>query len=576
LKKGYKYHKMKDLDEIKIKLRNLYAKKEISDDHLPIRVLQKDKQAIFLFRDQNQSNKLIAAISKNGIDFNIVDKQYSLPVNPRNFRQSCIVENYTYKSQKVMYYGDRSVNLAYLSQKGDWKVKKQSLIINSHPLMVGGAFERPEGILVLYYDKLIKQGIAYYSVYLALFSKERPDYLLWRTKKPIWEHKKTWLNQSIDPLGVILLDNKLINYWWVNQKIIYGLVLSGFQYNPDLLYQSRLQKHAVNPVISPIQENDWEAFNTFNPAALYAGEKVHILYRAQGFDYVSSVGYAVSKNGIDIDQRLDHPIYSPTGNFEVNKQGGVNPEFISAGGFGGCEDPRITKLGNRVYMTYVAFDGWSPPRLALTSILLKNFLNQRWLWSKPVLISPPGIIDKSGCLFPEKIQGKYVFLHRVFPNILIDFVDDLNFDGKTKWLKGEYEIKIRPDKWDSRKIGAGAPPIKTKEGWLLIYYGVNDLNDSQYQVGAMLLDLKNPTKVLYRTNEPILKPTTEYENNGFKPGIVYPCGAVVIKGELFVYYGGADSVVCVASADLDTFLKEIKTDQPICLHPLEIRELSYG
>jgi predicted GH43/DUF377 family glycosyl hydrolase len=102
-------------------------------------------------------------------------------------------------------------------------------------------------------------------------------------------------------------------------------------------------------------------------------------------------------------------------------------------------------------------------RLALTSILLDDFLNKRWNWSKPVLISKPGIIDKSGCLLPEKIKGKYVFFHRVFPNILIDYVDDLSF-GENRYLKGQYQIKVRPNMWDSRKIGAGAPPIKTKDG----------------------------------------------------------------------------------------------------------------
>src|SRR3989344_4142367 len=227
-------------------------------------------------------------------------------------------------------------------------------------------------------------------------------------------------------------------------------------------------------------------------------------------------------------------------------------------------------------MTYVAFDGWSPPRLALTSIHVEDFLRQRWHWSKPVLVSPPGIVDKSGCLLPEKINGNYVFFHRVFPNILIDYLDDLNFDGKTKFLKGQYQIKIRPDKWDSRKIGAGAPPIKTKYGWLLIYYGVDNSADSKYLVGAMLLDLKDPTQVLYRCDDPIMRPEEDYENNGFKPGIIYPCGAAIIGENLMIHYGGADSYVCVAYAHLNTFLRELMTSQPIHLKSLEIREFSYG
>jgi len=208
-------------------------------------------------------------------------------------------------------------------------------------------------------------------------------------------------------------------------------------------------------------------------------------------------------------------------------------------------------------LTYVAFDGINPPRIALTSISAYDFLNRRWLWERPVLISPPGIVDKSAVIFPEKINGKYVIMHRIYPDILIDFVDNLNFDG-TFWLKGEYKISPRPDKWDSRKIGAGAPPLKTKYGWLLIYQSVGEQDPGRYKIGAMLLDLLDPTKVLYRSQSPILEPEETYENDGFKSGVIYPCGAVIIDDTLYVYYGGADSYVCVATAKLEDFLTELR------------------
>ena len=103
---------------------------------------------------------------------------------------------------------------------------------------------------------------------------------------------------------------------------------------------------------------------------------MHILYRAQGYDYLSTVGYAVSLDGVTIDHRPDFPIYRPSANFETNKTGTVNYQLMSAGGYGGCEDPRITLIDDRVYMVYVAFDGWSNLRLALTSIDAYDFLNQ--------------------------------------------------------------------------------------------------------------------------------------------------------------------------------------------------------
>ncbi|MBI2288040.1 MAG: hypothetical protein HYU83_03525, partial [Chloroflexi bacterium] len=225
--------------------------------------------------------------------------------------------------------------------------------------------------------------------------------------------------------------------------------------------------------------------------------------------------------------------------------------------WGGCEDPRLTRIDDRVFMTYVAFDGYSPPRVALTSIHIDDFLARNWQWKKPVLISPPGCVDKNACLLPEKIKSKYVIFHRIFPDILIDFVDDLDFDGTTRWLKGEFKIRPRAAYWDSRKLGAGAPPIKTKAGWLLIYQAIGESDPSRYKIGAMLLDLEDPAKVLARLEEPILEPQASYENEGWKTGVIYPCGAVVIKDRLLVYYGGADKVTCVASVKLDELLDRL-------------------
>src|SRR6185437_14598707 len=128
-------------------------------------------------------------------------------------------------------------------------------------------------------------------------------------------------------------------------------------------------------------------------------------------------------DGLHIDERLAEPAYVPREDFEMKKVPNGNS---------GCEDPRLTRIGDRVYMLYTAFSGGGPPRVALASIALADFLARRWNWTEPVLISPPGMDDKDAALFPRKIKGKYVFLHRLGSDIWIDFVDDLNFDGKTK------------------------------------------------------------------------------------------------------------------------------------------------
>jgi beta-1,2-mannobiose phosphorylase / 1,2-beta-oligomannan phosphorylase len=329
--------------------------------------------------------------------------------------------------------------------------------------------------------------------------------------------------------------------------------------------QLSLERFKGNPILKSDMKHQWETKAVFNPAAIYDGGRVHILYRAIGESDVSVLGYASSSDGVHFDERLDKPVYMPREPFE-----GVNTShscvfkptslYVSGGGgMGGCEDPRLTRIGERVYMTYVAYDGHSHPRVALSSIQIDAFLDKQWNWQKPVLISPPHIVDKNACILPEKIDGKYVIFHRVFPNILIDFVDNLDFDGKTRWLQGQFKIPTRAlsSDWDNLKVGCGPPPIKTKEGWLLIYHAVSSFDESRYKIGAMLLDLKDPTKVLARTRVPILEPTTAYENEGWKSGVVYPCGAVIIDDRLFVYYGGADTVVCVASVKLEPFLEQL-------------------
>jgi len=326
-----------------------------------------------------------------------------------------------------------------------------------------------------------------------------------------------------------------------------------------------LERAKENPILRPNPANWWEAKSVFNPAALYEDGKVHILYRTISDTDVSYLGYASSIDGVHIDERLNKPAYVPREPFEGMQPAyspgtGTSGLYVSGGGgMGGCEDPRITRIDDRIYMTYVAYDGRNPPRVALTSIDYNDFLKRKWNWKKPVLISPPHIVDKNACILPEKINGKYVIFHRVFPNILIDFVDDLDFDGKTRWLTGQYEIPVRAlsSQWDSRKVGCGPPPLKTKDGWLLIYHAVGCRGDYYYKMGAMLLDLKDPTKVLARSRNPILEPVASYENEGWKGGVAYPCGAAIIKDRLFVYYGGADTVVCVASVKVNGFLAEL-------------------
>ncbi len=330
-----------------------------------------------------------------------------------------------------------------------------------------------------------------------------------------------------------------------------------------------LERHENNPIISPNADNHWESKYTFNPAATYNNGKVHLIYRAIGKDDVSVLGYASSADGINIDERLLHPVFFK-GQDSLRKKSIIQIPYSSGGGWnGGCEDPRLTVIDETVYLLYTAFDGWGSLRMAMATISLDDFLNKRFNWSQSVYISKPGEVHKNWVIFPEKINGKFALLHSVSPKILIEYVDSLDELGRDKYVKSFYGSRDASDdkeapQWDSWVRGAGPPPIKTKHGWLLLYHAMSDKDPNRYKLGAMILDVKDPSKVLYRSNKPILEPDEWYENEGFKWGVVYSCGAVVVDGQLFVYYGGADTVVCVARADLDKFLEQlISNSEPV-------------
>jgi len=180
-------------------------------------------------------------------------------------------------------------------------------------------------------------------------------------------------------------------------------------------------------------------------------------------------------------------------------------------------------------------------------------------------LTDPTLDDRDVVLFPEKINGKYIMMHRPlewvgdkygtrFPAIWISLADDLLGFRKSKLLaKAKYD-------WESGKIGINTPPIKTSHGWLTIYHAVG--SDKYYRLGALLLDLNDPTRVLHRTTGWIMQPERDYEIEGYYRGCVFPCGKVLIEGTLFVYYGAADKYVAVATCPLDELIEYLISCPP--------------
>lgn len=286
-----------------------------------------------------------------------------------------------------------------------------------------------------------------------------------------------------------------------------------------------------NPILKPTA-NWWEIQATFNPGAIIFQGKVVLLYRAIGGDGLSRFGLAKSVDGFTFE-RFEDPIFEA----ELTNQ----YERL------GVEDPRIVQIEDTYYITYTAASVYEA--ITYRQQKFAPSLNHPAPWRvRPSLITTKdfqtferkGIIldvdTKDVTLFPEKINGRFALLHRIYPHMYLTFSTDLK-----NWQDEQILVDPKEGFWDSERVGAGAPPIKTEKGWLLFYHGVD--KQHIYRLGVLLLDLNDPTKVLYQGPEPILEPVETYEKEGLTPNVVFTCGAVELNDQYYVYYGGADKVI---------------------------------
>lgn len=289
----------------------------------------------------------------------------------------------------------------------------------------------------------------------------------------------------------------------------------------------KLTRLIHEPVLKSVEEHEWENAAVFNAAVVYHKGLYHMIYRATNLGgseefgkYINSLGYAVSKDLLSW-QRKDRPILTNSVPQEER----------------GPEDPRIVRIDNLFYMTYVGFRGRVPDdyRICLaTSLDLVH-------WDrKGILLDEP---NKNASLFPEKINGKYCMLHRRRPDIWICYSDDL-----ITWTHHEKIMSPEPDSWNQTRIGIAGPPVKITNGWFLIFHGVDELN--HYRLGTVLLDYENPGKVLARQFEPVIEPELEWEINGYVPNVIFSCATLLQGNRIYCLYGGADTVIGVAYIDL--------------------------
>lgn len=342
-----------------------------------------------------------------------------------------------------------------------------------------------------------------------------------------------------------------------------------------------IKKYENNPVIKPSDVKPslggYQVVGAFNPGAIRYGEEILLLLRVaekcepkkgyvrtpiykfennrsmpaimefneddpdvrlrdtrgvayKGKDYLSTISHirlARSKDGINFSVE-EKPFIYPTN--ETEKYG--------------CEDARVSFIEGKYYVnfTVVSEDSWSTA-LAQTEDFQK-------IDRKGIIFHPE---NKDVAIFPERVNGKYIALHR--PN-------NSGFGRASIWYSespdllhwGNHKCIVRPRdmKWESMKIGGGAPPIKTPQGWLIIYHGKGD--NSSYSLFCLLLDLNDPSKIVRRADKPLLTPTEPFETEGFFGNVVFSNGVIEKDGQVYIYYGAADETVGLAITDIDSLL----------------------
>jgi predicted GH43/DUF377 family glycosyl hydrolase len=318
----------------------------------------------------------------------------------------------------------------------------------------------------------------------------------------------------------------------------------------------------------------FENESVLNPAVIKEGETIHMFYRAVHISNQSSIGYCKFDTPLTVKERWDKPLLSPEFDYEKH----------------GMEDPRIVKIDEVYYLTYIAFDGDNALGALITSTDLVDFkklgiivpkitytdfdlltrnniqLNKKYL----AYNSGANILaDKDLVFFPRRINGKLTFLHRIKPDIQITAVSELleldNDFWKNYFAQLEDHIFLRAKyKHEAEYVGSGCPPVETKQGWLIIYHGVKTTQKGyEYSGCAALMDIDDPRREIARLPYPLFKPELDYELAGDVDDVCFPTGTVLENDTLYIYYGAADELIACASVSLSGLIEELLKNKTI-------------
>ena len=307
-----------------------------------------------------------------------------------------------------------------------------------------------------------------------------------------------------------------------------------------------VQRYKKNPIIT-LDDIPFRCNSVFNTGATKLGDEYILMLRVEDQIGHSFLALARSKDGFDF--KIDpKPAMVPS-----------NEEPFRTYEKYGLEDPRITKIGDTYYIMYTAYSSHAP---LLGLAKTRDFET----FERIGIVSLPE--NKDGALFPAKINGRYVRLDRPVPggssraaNIWISFSPDLIHWGDAQCLMQGIE-----NSWDSQRIGAGAPPFETSQGWLEIYHGVKETVCGRiYRLGVVLLDREDPRKIIGRARIPILSPREPYERTGDVPNVIFCCGVIPNekKDEVLIYYGASDTCICAGIASISELIDMALNVTPI-------------
>lgn len=409
-----------------------------------------------------------------------------------------------------------------------------------------------------YVQNYLGGGEKAFGIEAVLLDIHDPRVIVGRTRGPILVPEELYeryglIKNIVFPSGALLEENGRLDIYYGAAD---SVCASASLYLPDLLdamiperCEAFAKRAKDNPLISPVPAHAWEEKATFNAGAIDIDGTPYLLYRAMSGDNTSVLGYArMSKDGLHVEERLSEPVYVPRADFE-QKLGNRN-------GNSGCEDPRISRINDTLYVGYTAYDGVHAPRAALTSISVADFLAKRFeRFAMPQLVTPDAVDDKDMFVLPEKVGDNYCIFHRMGSQICVDLRTSLDF-SKSRVNRCIELLGPRRGMWDDLKVGSSGVPILTEKGWLFIYHGVSSARKT-YRLGAALLNKDDPTRVLARTVGPVLEPVKQDELEGQVPRVVFSCGMVAHGDSLIIYYGAADSVISTAIYSIKHLLAKL-------------------